>query len=85
MPADTAAACGVTEGDWVEVELLGGPGTCRLRVTITNWTQPGVLTTGMGWWLPEALGPQFATLDIKVNAALSYSGVVLHGSAAWMY
>ena len=71
---DTAAAHGVAEGDWVEVELPGGPGACRLRVTITDRTQPGVLTTGMGWWLPEAPGPDFAALEINVNAALSYRG-----------
>ncbi|WP_176952982.1 molybdopterin-containing oxidoreductase family protein [Belnapia rosea] len=71
---DTAAACAVIEGDWVEVELPGGPGACQLRVTITDRTQPGVLTTGMGWWLPEAPGPDFAALDINVNAALSYCG-----------
>lgn len=28
----------------------------------------------MGWWLPEAPGPEFAALDINVNAALSYHG-----------
>ncbi|MCO6419007.1 molybdopterin-dependent oxidoreductase [Siccirubricoccus sp. KC 17139] len=71
---ETAAAHGVAEGDWVEVELPDGPGACRLRVTITDRTQPGVLTTGMGWWLPEAPGPEFAALEINVNAALSYRG-----------
>ncbi|WP_149541388.1 molybdopterin dinucleotide binding domain-containing protein [Siccirubricoccus phaeus] len=71
---ETAAAHGVAEGDWVEVELPDGPGACRMRVTITDRTQPGVLTTGMGWWLPEAPGPEFAALEINVNAALSYRG-----------
>lgn len=71
----TAATQGVADGDWIEVEVPGGPGACQLRVAVTDRTQPGVLTTGMGWWLPEAPGPEFAALDINVNAALSYSGV----------
>ena len=35
---------------------------------------PGVVTTGIGWWRPEATGPEFAALDINVNAALTYGG-----------
>jgi thiosulfate reductase/polysulfide reductase chain A len=31
-----------------------------------------VLVTGMGWWRPEAEGPEFGVLDVNVNAALSY-------------
>ena len=33
-----------------------------------------VVTTGIGWWRPEASGPEFAVLDINVNAALTYAG-----------
>ncbi|MDO9714311.1 molybdopterin-containing oxidoreductase family protein [Paracraurococcus lichenis] len=68
----TAAAHGVAEGDWVVVAVRDGPGACRLRATITDRTQPGLLTTGMGWWLPEAPAPDYAALEINVNAALSY-------------
>ncbi len=69
---ETAATHGIAEGDWVAVAVPDGPGECRLRATVTDRTQPGVLTTGMGWWLPEAPAPDFAALEINVNAALSY-------------
>jgi thiosulfate reductase/polysulfide reductase chain A len=35
---------------------------------------PGVLTTGMGWWLPEAPAPEFGVRTVNINAAMSYSG-----------
>jgi anaerobic selenocysteine-containing dehydrogenase len=72
---DTAAAHGLADGGWAMVEPAGGRGECRLKVHVSDRTQPGVLTTGIGWWRPEAPGPEFGVLDINVNAALSYQGV----------
>ena len=71
---DTAAAHGLRDGDWVAVEAAGGSGAVRLRAAVSDRTQPGVLTTGVGWWLPERPGPEFGALDVNVNAALSYTG-----------
>ncbi len=71
---DTAERLGLQEGEWVFVETEGGTGACRLCVEITDRTSPDVLTTGVGWWLPEAKGPLFGALDINVNAALTYEG-----------
>ena len=71
---DTAAAHGVAGGDWVWVETAGGPGRCRLRVDVTDATPPGVVSTGMGWWFPDAPGPDRGALDVNVNAAMSYDG-----------
>jgi hypothetical protein len=34
----------------------------------------GVLTTGMGWWLPEASAPWFGARDVNISSAMSYSG-----------
>jgi thiosulfate reductase/polysulfide reductase chain A len=48
----------------------------RLKVHVSDRTQRGVLTTGIGWWWPEAPGPEFGVLDINVNAALSYQEVM---------
>jgi anaerobic selenocysteine-containing dehydrogenase len=45
-----------------------------LLAEVTDRTAPGVVTTGIGWWRPEASGPEFAVLDINVNAALTYAG-----------
>jgi anaerobic selenocysteine-containing dehydrogenase len=71
---DTALSLGIAEGDWVKVETPRGAGGCRLKASITDATAPGIVVTGMGWWLPEATGPEFGALDININAALSYAG-----------
>lgn len=71
---DTAAASALSEGDWVAVETPGTDGHCKLKVSITEETGPGTVRTGMGWWLPEAPGPDRGALDINVNVALSYDG-----------
>ena len=70
----TAAKLGLADGAWITVETEAGPAPCRLRAEITDRTAPDVVTTGIGWWRPEATGPEFAALDINVNAALSYAG-----------
>ncbi len=74
MHPETAHSLGVAEGDWVNVETPRGAGRCRLRASITDATAPGIVVTGMGWWLPEAEGPEFGVLDVNINAALSYAG-----------
>ena len=74
MHPDTARALGVAEGDWVRVETPRGGGACRARAEITDATVPGVLATGMGWWLPEAAGPEYGALEVNINVALSYAG-----------
>lgn len=71
---ETAAEYGLAAEDWIKVETLGGKGPVRLRVQVSDRTQPGVLTTGVGWWLPERPGPEFGVLEVNVNAALSYTG-----------
>lgn len=68
----TAAALGVGEGDWVAVETPGGAGPCRLRVRVTDATPPGIVSTGMGWWRPEAPPPDRGAFDVNINAAMSY-------------
>lgn len=71
---ETAAKYGVATGDWVTVETAGGPGACRLRVDVTDATPPDVVSTGMGWWFPDAAGPDRGAFDVNVNAAMSYDG-----------
>ncbi len=70
----TAESIGIAEGDWVKVETPRGEGACRLKAALTDATAPGIVVTGMGWWLPESPGPEFGALDVNINAALSYSG-----------
>lgn len=71
---DTALILGLSDGDWVKVETPRGGGACRLKASVTEATAPGVVVTGMGWWLPEAAGPEFGALDVNINSALSYAG-----------
>ena len=71
---ETARRLGVAEGDWVRVETAGHPGRCRLRAKLTEATAPDTVATGMGWWRPDAPGPDFGALEVNINAAMSYSG-----------
>jgi anaerobic selenocysteine-containing dehydrogenase len=73
MHPETARTLGLEDGAWVTLEVMGGKGPCRLRVSITDDTPPNVVNTGMGWWRPGQ-GPDYGALDININAALSYDG-----------
>ena len=71
---DTADEYGLVTDDWVSLETANGPGICRLKVKVTDETLPGVARTGMGWWYPEAAGPERGALDVNINAAMRYDG-----------
>ena len=71
---ETAERFAVAEGSWITVRTPGASGSCRLKAKLTTDTMVGVLTTGVGWWLPEAPAPHFGAHDVNINAALSYSG-----------
>jgi anaerobic selenocysteine-containing dehydrogenase len=71
---ETAERFAVAEGSWITVRTPGASGSCRLKAKLTTDTMIGVLTTGVGWWLPEAPAPHFGARDVNINAALSYSG-----------
>ena len=68
----TAAAQDLRTGDWIAVETPGSTAACRLQVAISANTLPDVLTTGMGWWDPNAAGPFRGADDINVNTVLNY-------------
>jgi thiosulfate reductase/polysulfide reductase chain A len=71
---ETAERFGVTEASWITVLTPGASGSCRLKAKLTTDTMIGVLTTGVGWWLPEAPAPHFGAREVNINAALTYSG-----------
>ena len=69
---DTAAQYAVENGKWIAVETPDSPGQCCLVVEVTGDVAPGVLRTGMGWWYPEADGPEHGALEVNINGAMSY-------------
>jgi anaerobic selenocysteine-containing dehydrogenase len=71
---DTAQALGIQNGDWVTVETPAGLPPCRLRAKLSDATTRDVVSTGMGWWRPDAPAPQHGALDVNINAAMSYGG-----------
>jgi anaerobic selenocysteine-containing dehydrogenase len=71
---DTAERLGIGDKEWLTVETPAGALPCRLRAKISDATAPDVVSTGMGWWRPDAPGPEHGALDININAALSYDG-----------
>lgn len=74
MHPATAARFGIAASDWITVEAAGGSGACRLKVKVTDDTLEDVLTTGVGWWRPDAPAPHFGAREVNINAALSYRG-----------
>ena len=70
----TARALGIGDKEWVTVETPAGTAPCRLRAKVSEATAPDVVSTGMGWWRPDAPGPEHGALEININAALSYAG-----------
>ena len=71
---DTARGLGIADKEWVAVETPAGALPCRLRAKLSDATAPDIVSTGMGWWRPDAPGPEHGALDININAALSYAG-----------
>ena len=74
MHPATAAALEVGDDCWVAVETPEGRGHCQARVLVTDRVLPGVVSTGMGWWRPEAEGPDYDASTVNINTAVSYSG-----------
>ena len=71
---DTAAQFHVSDGDWITVATASVQGTCQLKSKLTDDTLPGVLTTGVGWWRPEAPGPALGAADqVNINNVLASS------------
>ena len=68
----TAEKHGIAADDWVAIEVAGGSGRCRLRAKLSEAVEADVVSTGMGWWLPEAPAPEHGALDVNINGAMSY-------------
>jgi anaerobic selenocysteine-containing dehydrogenase len=69
---ETASRHAVEDGAWIGIETPHGQGSCRLVAEITGDVAPGIVRTGMGWWYPEAAGPEHGALEVNINGAMSY-------------
>lgn len=74
MHPDDAQRLKLQDGRWVYVETPGIEARVRLQLKLSDATQRGVVSTGMGWWRPEVATPDRGVLDSNINAVLSYSG-----------
>lgn len=71
---DTARECAFDDGAWVRLETERLPGSCLLKLKVTDATPPGVVSTGMGWWKPGTDDSFLGAYAININAAMSYDG-----------
>lgn len=74
MHPEDASRLQLRDGGWVYVETAGIDARVRLQLKLSDATQKGVVSTGMGWWRPEVATPDRGVLDSNINAVLSYSG-----------
>jgi anaerobic selenocysteine-containing dehydrogenase len=70
---ETAVRHGIADASWISVRTPGTASACRLKAKVTTDAMVDVLTTGVGWWSPEAAAPHFGARDININAAMSYT------------
>jgi anaerobic selenocysteine-containing dehydrogenase len=71
---ETARVHSLSHNEWARLETENGPGSCRLKIKVTEATPEGVVSTGMGWWKPESATPDRGAFDININAAMTYDG-----------
>ena len=69
---ETASHYGIIDKDWVWVETPQGKEGVRLRAQLTDAVPADVVATGMGWWYPEAPGPDHGALKINIEAIIPY-------------
>jgi anaerobic selenocysteine-containing dehydrogenase len=74
MHPDTARAMALIDEQWVRIETAGARGSCKVKVKVTDATPEGVVSTGMGWWLPGSMKPGSGAFDVNINAAMTYDG-----------
>ena len=65
MHGDTAAALGITAGDFAWVETVRG--RMRLKVRTHDRMHPQIVGVPHGWWLPERAGPDHGVLEVCAN------------------
>ena len=69
---ETASRRGINGDDWVCIETPRGKQGVLLRAQLTDAVPTDVVATGMGWWFPEAPGPDHGALKVNIEAAIPY-------------
>ena len=62
---ETAAGCGVADGDWARVSSPRG--SIRMQVRVTPDIMEGVASIDHGWWFPERGAADFGALESNAN------------------
>lgn len=75
MHPETAARCGVEDGDWVWVE--NDRGRAKRRVQLTCALDPRVCSTDHAWWYPEAPSSAdeglYGLWDLNINQLIAWA------------
>ena len=71
---DTARRLGIGDGTGSRSRRRPARRRAACARRSADATAPDVVSTGMGWWRPDAPGPEHGALDVNINAALSYAG-----------
>lgn len=65
MHPDTAAARGISDGDWVKIRSPRGE--IRMRAKVKNGIDPRVVAAEFGWWFPEYGPPDYGWNESNIN------------------
>jgi thiosulfate reductase/polysulfide reductase chain A len=69
MHSETAAAEGISDGDWVRVSTPRG--SIRMKASVSERIRPGTVNIDHGWWFPERGGPDFGVFESNANVLTS--------------
>lgn len=68
---ETAAQCGIGEGDDILLATPHLPHRMRGRARLVPELHPRVVAALFGWWFPEMPGPEHGCFEANVNAIIS--------------
>jgi len=69
---DTASKLGIQDGDWVWIEVAGGPGgRVKAKAKATRGLHPKVVQWMAHWWYPERPGPDYGHSEVNINMVMS--------------
>ncbi len=82
---ETASKLGIAEGEWVWIETKRGQ--VRMKATLFDGIDPGVVHAEHGWWLPELPGEEpwlHGVWEVNINVCMNEDPDVCNPiSGAW--